>query len=285
MTEPKNPQPSNRADLEPYTQALLLAAEVSDRLALRGPTAYDVYYQIADPRIMPLIDIPLELGVEPPEDLSLQFSSHVDQETGAVYRDAIVMIDFSDTVARISSADIQPNGMVQAHIISADANEPVRSPLISRQELSNIVSRAVRPNNDPLFSDYTDLTIPAPVNDIRMTLEGSEFVSSNEVTYHTIGNHTLVMSTENGRLTELAIGHPLGLGDDEGLVMRATSDVSRHSLEFFHAYTDSSREIPATRQEIEAFRDILIDIKDTLQQESQKDEMSLDIAEVNEGLL
>ncbi len=285
MTNPREPIPKNHSELGPQIATFILADELMEVLALQSPVASNELFSVSDPRTLQQIEVPVEISTENLATIVFNFSTRTDTETLEVHREASIMLEFESSTAYISYGSGGPRTSLDLDVVDHSKQDGIRSGTIPVQQISDMVSRALRPYSDPIFSDHSDLSSTEQMDDARMTLSQNEFVSKSSITHHVHGYHHIDISVENGKLRELSIEQPFDLDGSEGLVLRVTQATAEYSLQLFHREHDGSREIPASEEEIEAFRDILIDVAESLRNKVSAPTTIIDVDDVNEGLL
>ena len=260
-SDPKNP--GTREWLERYTDALLGAAELADTLDSRSlPEAKDSFFRISNPLIINAVRLPIALEGYTLRSIVIAFRTNVVENRPYISPEFIYEFMEGEARVRFSDHELQSYPI---DFIAAESTYISTSPDgISRDQLSQTLAGILRPGDDASRSGDQDLSTPQTMEDVSMLLQDSIFVERSEVSTYMLDGHEIVISRENGKVTEVSIQQVIDTDDNYSIAMRISYEKFSHSIEVFRVDRKSSEEIPADENEVAAFGDIIADLLEEL---------------------
>lgn len=183
-SDPSQIPPMPSEYLEAYIDALLETAQVVELLASQvRPLASSENYVIGDPRIIEAIRLPLDVTLlsDLGELLSVEFDTSVGIDGPDVRAKSRVGLNFAEGIFVI--LDPQYDGD-EPYVQAYRENNAQTTAVTTTDDLSNIMSRVVHPNSDPIFTKYQNIDDPDIIKEICETLDRADFVTREKTYYY-----------------------------------------------------------------------------------------------------
>lgn len=267
MVNPKEPTSPSREWLQLYADTILAAGELADKLKTDCiPYAQDVFYRVSDPRLLGDIEVPTLLSAFKLQYIEIGYSiSNPEDGNRAVYPSLIYAFDEGE--AHVDMDEVSDGD----HIIYFFPEPPSEKfqtihAGVSDQEMVSTVAQLARPFADPTKTGFSKLGDESFVEDTRAMLDEDDLTSKISVSFYKIDGRHVVVSEENDRLTEVALRHAIGTETDYSISIRVSYKGASHQIEIFQTESDNREPIPANDQEVAAYKDIVDDILEYLEE-------------------
>lgn len=262
------PTPTNREWLEKYTNVLLSAGDLADRLKThRKPVAQDIFYRVSDPRVIDLIIAPEIFSSLELRSIVLQYS--ITYEGGERSFSPFMTYEFLEGDAFVGMDEIS-DGEHAIHYVACDSLDGEVQTVkhgINDKDLVSTVARLIRPSSDPSRVMYEGLGDEKLLDDVTAILDQNDLVTKSKITVYEIDGHEVIVTEDNDRLVEISLRQDIETDEECSIAMRVSYLDSSHSIEFFRTDHDGREPIPASEQEVSAFGDIIDDILEQIDSE------------------
>lgn len=270
------PDQTPHEELKMYFETLKKVDELGDALLSQArPVARDSFYRVSNPALIALIDMPVELKTM--ELFAIVFEFQGAEKDGKVFSSVHLALEFKQGTCRLSqpspASHTAPYEFIADSVYNGNPSQNISTGSITSKEFSDIVARALRPNDDPDHADYTHVDIANIRDEIAAVLDRNDEVSSSKFYVFEQDGHKIIVCVNDGHIHEISITQ-VGLENDKTHVtLRTTFDTSAHGQELFISDENGSHPHTLDATEIQAFHDIIDDLLDSLRPQDASLEM------------
>lgn len=272
--------PRKETDIELSFDVMLKSARLADVFQGREPVTSHDFYTISDPLLIDSLGLPAEMTADGRRPVAVVFEFSTEPIDGTLHTDSVLVIEFDDkslcqivlptaAQAEIVYYFIHPEPPLaqtssRCTVPRQQKTDDISHGTIPRTNLSDIVSRCVLPDINPEFTDFSTIPSDDHRNEITDHLSRMRYVDTTTVANYKLRGHSIDVTMQNGKPSEVSILMPQLRGDDARLTMCTTLGANTFSVELLTVVAGVRNPIPPDRCELEAFRDTLVTLLEEL---------------------